>query len=230
MKDTKDNADSQAEKTPAQPDKPGRFSAESEAYADGSRIKTDHTKLLKIMGAILLASFIFGWGSIPLYRLVCAKIAGGGSSSLNGEVSEYGEVEVDESRDLRVRFTTVVNGALPWDFDATERTVELHPGQKHLTHFKAHNKSSTDAIIGKAVYDIVPAQAAPYFKKIQCFCFDEQILGPNESVEMPLYFWFEPDMPKNINSITISYTFFKVGNAPDDYKAEPAQTAKADQL
>src|SRR5699024_9427384 len=103
--------------------------------------------------------------------------------------------------------------------------VHVHPGQKYLTKFTAKNLSSTETIIGKAVYDIVPVQAAPYFKKIQCFCFEEQTLAPGESVEMPLYFWFEEDMPDYIKNVSVGYTFFKAGVSD-----KPTKTASADKL
>ncbi|AWV90148.1 cytochrome c oxidase assembly protein [Bradymonas sediminis] len=179
-------------------------------YADGTHVATDHTKLLKFVGITLAASFALAWGSIPLYRIICAKIDPGGSSSQNGTVSEYTNVTVDESRELKIRFSATVNSELPWEFVPTEYTATVHPGEKRLTKFYSKNLSYADTIVGKGVYDIVPPEAAQYFKKIECFCFTEQTLAPSESMDMPLYFWFDPDIPKHITNITLSYTFFKV--------------------
>lgn len=204
--------------------------ADPSAFGDGTHVQADHTRLLKFMGLILLASTIFGWGSIPLYRLVCAKFAGGGSAALNGESSEYNNVTVDTSRNVHVRFSAVVNRNLPWDFAPEVLSVDVHPGEKRLTNFHAKNRSSTQTIIGKAVYDIVPAQAAPYFKKIECFCFTEQTLNPNEAVEMPLYFWFEPDMPAHIKEVTLAYSFFMVDVKEDSAPEAPVKTAQAGTL
>lgn len=191
-------------------------------FGDGAYVDTDHRKFLKWVGITLAVSFAFAWGSIPLYRLVCAKLDPGGSAALNGEVSDYTGVVVDESRTVHVRFSSFVNSQLPWKFAPTELTAEVHPGEKRLTKFYAENLSAVDTIVGKGVYDIVPPEAAQYFKKIECFCFTEQTLNPNESMEMPLYFWFDPSMPEHITSITLSYTFFKLKtlDGPVEHNAE----------
>jgi cytochrome c oxidase assembly protein subunit 11 len=228
MKDIDKSPDSRSETDPEiSGDKTGAAPTSSDVlpYADGTHVQADHTKLLKIMGAVLLGSFAFGWASIPLYRMVCAKLDPGGSSALNGSVSTYENVDVDKSRTVHVRFSAIVNGRLPWEFSATELSVDVHPGEKRLTKFQAKNLSPTQTIIGKAVYDIVPAEAAPYFKKIECFCFKEQTLKPKESVDMPLYFWFEPDLPDHIKEVTLAYTFFNAGVVE-----KPTKTASADKL
>jgi cytochrome c oxidase assembly protein subunit 11 len=164
---------------------------------------------------IIVGSFAFAWASIPLYRVVCAKIDPGGSSWFSTSVADetYEDVEVDESRTIRVSFTTEVNSRLPWKFERTDPSVEIHPGEKTLTKFIAKNLDQNQDVVGQAVYDINPPQAAAHFRKIECFCFTEQPLAAGEEAEMPLYFWFDPDLPEDITDIKIAYTFFNLDSS-----------------
>jgi len=178
------------------------------------------TTVAYIIGFIVLM-FGFGWGSIPLYRMVCAKLDPGGSSYFNGEADEYQNVEVDESRTLDVRFTTNVQDDLPWEFAHGKPSVEVHPGEKSLVQFEATNLDPNRAITGKAVYDINPPEAGQYFKKIECFCFKQQTLEGGQTREMPLYFWMDPDIPEHIDKVTLAYTFFNAESSRqrDDERA-----------
>lgn len=229
----KDNENKQ--QSPEQPESAPKKANGVLPFADGSHLVTDHTKFLKFVGITLVASFAFAWGSIPMYRLLCAKLAPGGSSAQNGVVSEYTDVVVDESRTVRLTFSSYVNNQLPWEFAPTELTAEVHPGEKRLTKFNVKNLSSVDTIVGKGVYAIVPPEADQYFKKIECFCFTEQTLNPNESMEMPLYFWFDPDMPDHIKNVSLSYTFFKLKTLDEPVEkntdgSELATSASATQI
>jgi cytochrome c oxidase assembly protein subunit 11 len=101
---------------------------------------------------------------------------------------------------------------LPWKFTPQQREVRVLPGETALAFFTATNMSEGD-IIGVATYGVTPAQVAPYFSKIQCFCFEEQRLNAGETVDMPVFFFIDPDFVKDpamkgIDTITLSYTFF----------------------
>ena len=185
---------------------------ETTPYRATPEVASKNTQLTKYMVAAVVTMFLFGFASIPLYRLFCAMVAPGGSSWFIGEADVYEGVEVDRSRQLRVRFATNVERQLPWDFYGSEHTVTVHPGEKRLVEFFAMNKSSLP-VTGKAVYDINPPAAAPYFKKIECFCFIEQELSARQEMDMPLYFWFEPEIPDHVTDITIGYTFFNSGSS-----------------
>jgi cytochrome c oxidase assembly protein subunit 11 len=105
-----------------------------------------------------------------------------------------------------------VSDVLPWKFSPQQREVRVLPGETALAFYTATNKGPTD-IIGVATYSVTPAQVAPYFSKIQCFCFEEQKLNAGESVDMPVFFFIDPDFLKDpamrgIDTITLSYTFF----------------------
>lgn len=170
-------------------------------------------KSSKYLIGIILFGFFLAAISIPLYRLVCAKFDPGGSSWYNGDSDTYEGVVVDESRTVRVRFTANVNSQLPWQFHPTEPSVEVHPGEKRLTNFFAKNLDHAGSINGKGVYDINPPEAGQYFKKIECFCFREQTLEAGQQRDMPLYFWFDPELPAHIKEITVAYTFFNVDSS-----------------
>lgn len=187
------------------PTTPDEISEELSVDAKNKRIAK------KFIG-VIIGMFLFGFASIPLYRIYCAAVDPGGSSAQNGEVELYGDTKVDKSHTIRIRFATQVNKQLPWHFEVSELNDEVYSGEKGMISFRAKNLSDVP-IKGKAVYDINPPQAGQYFKKIECFCFTEQVLGPKEEMNMALRYWFDPDMPKDINDITIAYTFFNIDSS-----------------
>lgn len=166
-----------------------------------------NARLGKMATMAVVGMFLVGFASIPLYRLVCAQIDPGGSSWYNGEADVYEDVEVDEERTVRVRFNTGVERQLPWEFDVEQRQVEVHPGERNDVNFVVLNPTERE-ITGKAVYDISPPEAAPYFKKQECFCFIEQSMRGGQELDMPLVFWFDSDLPEHIDEIYLGYTFF----------------------
>ena len=117
------------------------------------------------------------------------------------------------NRPLRVTFNTDVSGTLPWTFKPAQKHVTVLAGQTSLAFFEATNHSD-EPIIGVATYNVVPNEAGAYFNKIQCFCFDEQRLLPGETVDMPVFFYIDPEFlddrrMSKLDSMTLSYTFFK---------------------
>lgn len=119
---------------------------------------------------------------------------------------------VTSARRIRVTFSSSVSDVLPWKFVPQQREVRVLPGESALAFYTATNLSDQD-IIGVATYSVTPAQTAPYFSKIQCFCFEEQRLAAGETVDMPVFFYLDPDLLKDINmrnveTVTLNYTFF----------------------
>ena len=182
----------------------------------------------KILVVVISLMFLFGFASIPLYRLICDVIDPGGTSSRpNGATDAYQGVQVDVSRRLEVRFVSNVNRQLPWEFRPLTPSVQVHPGEKKMAKFWAKNIDGNGSITGKAIYDINPPEAGEYFKKIECFCFQEQELAAGESIEMPLVFWFDPAMPPEIKNITVAYTFFNVDSSLEHTIKKRNQTKRA---
>ena len=175
-------------------------------------VAAKNKRMAKTFIGVIVGMFLFAFASIPLYRIYCAAVDPGGSSAQNGDVELYGDTKVDTSRKVKIRFATQVNKQLPWHFEVSEINDEVHPGAKSIITFRAKNLSDV-SIKGKAVYDINPPQAGQYLKKLECFCFTEQTLGPKEEMNMALRYWFDPDMPKEIDEITIAYTFFNIDSS-----------------
>ena len=118
---------------------------------------------------------------------------------------------------MRITFNGSVSDVMPWKFTPQQREVRVLPGETALAFYTATNKSTED-IIGVATYSVTPAQVAPYFSKIQCFCFEEQRLNAGETVDMPVFFFIDPDFVNDptmtkIDTITLSYTFFSMSTA-----------------
>lgn len=193
------------------PDAPSPGSTPHNMVGISDEMKAKNQKAGKVMIGVIVVMFLFGFASIPLYRIFCTAVDPGGSAySADLLLDKSGApVAIDKSRTVSVRLTSTVNASLPWEFKHLTNRVELHPGERQHVKFFARNTANV-AVRGKAVYDIVPAEAGQYLKKIECFCFQEQKLEPGESVEMPLVFWFEPDMPAHIQDITLAYTFFNM--------------------
>ncbi|KAL8953891.1 MAG: hypothetical protein Q9222_000265 [Ikaeria aurantiellina] len=113
---------------------------------------------------------------------------------------------------------------MPWKFTPQQREVRVLPGETALAFYTATNKSDED-IIGVATYSVTPAQVAPYFSKIQCFCFEEQRLNAGETVDMPVFFFIDPDFVNDptmtkIDTVTLSYTFFSTFDGLSVYGAQ----------
>lgn len=120
---------------------------------------------------------------------------------------------VRDAARIRVTFSASVSDVLPWRFTPQQREVRVLPGETALAFYTATNLSPDRDLVGVATYSVTPAQAAPYFSKIQCFCFEEQRLAAGETVDMPVFFYLDPDLLRDVNmqrveTVTLNYTFF----------------------
>lgn len=179
-----------------------------------SRNKALALNLLCIVAGMLALTA----ASVPLYRLFCEVTGYGGTTKENSHASG---VIID--REFTIAFNTDVDPSLPWEFKPGDAPIKVKVGEQALTHFVARNLTGK-AITGRAAYNVVPFSAGPYFVKIECFCFKEQTLQPNQKVNMPVTFYIDPSVMddaqmKGVSTITLSYTFFPV-------KTEPKATPK----
>ncbi|BFZ58298.1 Cytochrome c oxidase assembly protein cox11, mitochondrial [Savitreella phatthalungensis] len=148
-----------------------------------------------------------------MYKAYCQKTGFGGTPNTDeGKLTSDRMVPQGDKR-IRVTFNSQVSDALQWKFTPQQRSISVLPGETALAFYTATNFSKED-IIGIATYNVTPDFAAPYFSKVQCFCFDEQKLNAGESVDMPVFFFLDPDLLDNprmrdVDLITLSYTFFK---------------------
>ncbi|OAA32650.1 Cytochrome c oxidase assembly protein CtaG/Cox11 [Moelleriella libera RCEF 2490] len=169
--------------------------------------------------SVILGVVAVSYGSVPLYKMICQTTGWGGQPvRAHGGTSDGTDlssrlVPVTSANRIKVTFNASVSDELPWKFVPQQREVRVLPGETALAFYKAVNKGDKD-IIGVATYSVTPAQCAPYFSKIQCFCFEEQRLNAGEEVDMPVFFYLDPDLLNDLNmkgveTVTLNYTFFK---------------------
>ena len=167
----------------------------------------DNRRLAMKLAGAALAMFGFGYALVPLYDYACTVIGLGRTGELS--TAEAATLSADPSRRVTVEFDTNVNSALPWQFVAGQRRVTVHPGEIAAAGFRVVNNSGR-AIVGQAVPSVTPAAASVYFKKTECFCFTQQTLAPGETRDMPVRFVVDRELPQDITTVTLSYTFFEV--------------------
>ena len=154
-----------------------------------------------------VAMVVFALVALPaLYNLIC-DVTGLGGRTGRIEKEKALATRPDKNRLIKVEFDANVNAGLPWEFKALTKRVEVHPGEVATVSYYAKNMSNR-TIVGQAVPYVAPFKVAKYFNKTECFCFSQQKFGPGEDKEMPLRFIVDPDLPENVNTITLSYTFF----------------------
>lgn len=161
-----------------------------------------------ILFGVVAGMIGLSFASVPLYRKFC-QLTGYGGTPKTENVARSQAVSEDE---VTVQFDANVDPSLPWRFTPEQRRVRVHLGEETLVHFRAVNLSDRP-LTGQATYNVVPDKAAPYFNKIQCFCFNEQTLQPKQSVSMPVLFYVDPALAQDVDArdaktITLSYTFF----------------------
>lgn len=165
-------------------------------------------RLIKKLSFIIVGMFVFAIGILPpMYDAIC-DITG-----LNGKTSnEAANVEdaiMDEERLITVMFIADTDPDMPWEFKPETRSIKVHPGEIKKIDFLVKNNTS-DWLVGQAIPSVSPAQATPHFKKTECFCFNEQELDGNAEKDMPLIFYVDPDLPKSVTTITLSYQLFNI--------------------
>lgn len=154
--------------------------------------------------------FGFGYLLIPIYSVICELTGLNGKTETQPAVAAPASpAEVDVTRSVRVEFIATVNTGLAWGFRARTPSVTVHPGAVTTIEYVAEN-TGAESIMGQAVASVSPGWAARYFHKIECFCFEKQTLEADEKRVMPVKFYVDPSVPKDLGTITLSYTFFEV--------------------
>ncbi|WP_380872579.1 cytochrome c oxidase assembly protein CtaG [Sphingomonas sp. DBB INV C78] len=168
-----------------------------------------------LMAAALVGAMIaLGFASVPLYRIFCQVTGFAGTTKMAVGTEAPGAVV---GKIVRVRFDGNVTPGMPWKFAPEEHVQRVAVGARDMAFYNATNMSDKP-IKGTATFNVTPSQAGQYFTKIQCFCFTEQELKPGETMRMPVIFYVDPKIlqdpdAKDINEITLSYTFFPVDSA-----------------
>lgn len=154
---------------------------------------------------VACAMFGFGFALVPFYKKICEVT--GVNNVLKADV--VSNSQVDTARFLTVEFDANLRNDLPWTFTPLEKSVRFHPGELIQVTFEIRNNSNRP-VTGQAIPSYGPQLAGRYFKKLDCFCFTQQTLAPGEVRRMPVVFVIEKDLPRDVNTVTLSYTFFEV--------------------
>lgn len=194
--------------------------------ADNSASDPKRRNRVMAMGLLAVVVLMVGvsYAAVPLYQLFCQVTGFGGTTQVGSQVPDR---VLD--RTMRIRMTADVGRGLPWRFTAETREIELKVGEPGLVYYKAENLSDRP-VAGTAVYNVNPNKAGLYFVKVQCFCFDEQELGPGEEMAMGVSFFVDPAILedprfRDMHTITLSYTFFR---DLDDWEAEQGEQQVSD--
>ena len=173
----------------------------------------DNRRMLGKLLVVALLMFGFGYALVPMYRAICEAL-GVNVLSLAEQRREAAaagrslNTQVDTSRTITVEFDANARG--PWDFKPAVASVQVHPGELATVMYEFRNKQDR-TMAAQAIPSYAPKQAMAHFNKLECFCFNEYTLKPGESKQWPVAFVIDPKLPKDVNTITLSYTFFEVG-------------------
>ncbi|XP_067613091.1 cytochrome c oxidase assembly protein COX11, mitochondrial [Eurosta solidaginis] len=185
--------------------------------AGGDAGETARKQRLKSTLYYLTAGGVFVVGSsyaaVPLYRMFCQAYSYGGTTVEGHDPNKVETMERIEDRILKIRFNADIAASMRWNFKPQQYEIKVVPGETALAFYTARNPTDKP-VIGISTYNVLPFEAGAYFNKIQCFCFEEQQLNPHEEVDMPVFFYIDPEFVKdpkleNVDTITLSYTFFE---------------------
>uniref|UniRef100_A0AAF5PZJ9 Cytochrome c oxidase assembly protein COX11, mitochondrial n=1 Tax=Wuchereria bancrofti TaxID=6293 RepID=A0AAF5PZJ9_WUCBA len=165
------------------------------------------------LGSVGVLFFSFAVLSVPAYRMFCEKTATIGLTKIADDMERVASMEKIKDRLIRVSFNADLHSAMKWQFKPLQKEIYVHPGETALVFYSAYNPTDKP-VVGISSYNITPFQAAYYFNKIQCFCFEDQILNPGEQVDLPVFFYIDPDYTSDpdleyTDSLILSYTFFE---------------------
>jgi cytochrome c oxidase assembly protein subunit 11 len=171
-----------------------------------SEDKQDNRKMLGKLLVIAVMMFGFGYALIPVYKHLCEVLGLNVLTQRDGNIDPAKNTQVDMSRSITVELVSNVQGSLR--FRATQNSVTVHPGELTTVVYEVVN-SVARTVKAQAVPSYTPQEVTPHFKKVECFCFREQILKPNEARQMPVVFFIDPAVPKSVQTVTLSYTFIE---------------------
>ncbi|VDN15436.1 unnamed protein product [Dibothriocephalus latus] len=186
------------------------------SFTSGGHRSENLRRISAIYYCTALSVFMLGfsYAGVPLYRIYCAKV-GGGTNTENARVKSdrVEKMKPIKDRKITVEFSADTYSRMAWNFKPAQKSVTIVPGETALAFYTARNPTDRP-ITGIATYTIVPLDAAKYFNKIQCFCFEEQRLNPGEEVDLPVFFFLDPEFDDDprlmrVSNLVLHYTFFE---------------------
>ena len=185
-------------------------------------LRIENVRMLGKLAIVTAGMFGFGYAMVPLYKAICAitgiNILALGERNLPGQSKAVANTQVDVSRSITVEFDANARG--PWQFKPQKSSVQAHPGELMTVIYEFQNTQNR-RMSAQAIPSYAPHQAAPFFNKVECFCFQQYTLEPGEKKQWPVAFIIDGKLSKDVKTITLSYTFFEVGS-----QTPPAPTAQ----
>ena len=173
-------------------------------------VESNRTTLRKLL-VVSVLMFGFGWALIPLYRKICEITGLNVLAARDGQNAQIARnTQIDTSRTVIVEFDANKQGA--WRFKPHKNYIEVHPGELARVEYDLVNLESR-SMAGQAIPSYAPMNAAQYLQKLECFCFQQQVLAAGETRQFPVLFVIDPSLPADVKTITLSYTFFEVAGA-----------------
>jgi cytochrome c oxidase assembly protein subunit 11 len=190
-------------------------------------LRQDNRRMMAKLGIVALAMFGFGYALVPMYRTICDALGinvlsvservTGAAGAAKGRVS----TQVDLSRTVTIEFDANARG--PWHFKPAVNSMQVHPGEMATVMYEFQNVQDR-TMSAQAIPSYAPMQAAAHFNKLECFCFNEYTLAPGERKQWPVVFYVDAKLPRDVTTITLSYTFFEVsGKGVGARAAAPAR-------
>lgn len=175
--------------------------------------KTRNKTVLTYIAAAGVGMIGLSYAAVPLYRLYCQASGLGGTAVAGHDADLVETMKPVKERVIRITFNADTHASMQWNFRPQQTEIFVVPGETALAFYRAKNPTDKP-IIGISTYNVVPFEAGQYFNKIQCFCFEEQRLNPHEEVDMPVFFYIDPEFDDDprmarVDTITLSYTFFE---------------------
>jgi cytochrome c oxidase assembly protein subunit 11 len=178
------------------------------------------------LAVVVACMFGFGFAMVPLYGAIC-QLTGLNGKNAGMLVPATVKQQVDANRTVKVQFLTTVNGGRVWSFKADQAQIEVHPGQLYTVYFDAQNQQDKD-VVGQAVPSVAPWEAARHLHKTECFCFSQQPFKAGEAKHMPVRFMVDPELPADVDTVTLSYTFFDVTALAQGAKSQTQNQTQKD--
>ena len=172
----------------------------------------ENQKMVRKLAVVALAMFAFGYGLVPLYQAICEatgiNVLALSEQEVPGARKMAANTQVDTGRTITVEFDANSRG--PWEFKPAVASLQVHPGELTTVMYEFQNVQN-HRMSAQAIPSYAPRQAMPYFNKVECFCFNQYTLEPGEKKRWPVVFVIDPKLSKDVQTITLSYTFFEVG-------------------
>ena len=175
----------------------------------------DNRRMLGKLAIIALAMFGFGYALVPLYKHICEALGINvlsinervAAAGLGGTAKRQANTQIDTTRTITIEFDANSRG--PWEFKPAVNSIQIHPGELATVMYQFRNKQDR-TMAAQAIPSYAPMQASAHFNKLECFCFNEYTLAPGEEKSWPVVFYVDSKLPKDVTTITLSYTFFEV--------------------